>query len=180
MQERHKFIEGNSWIVKAVISDKVNDPHKNGFFTYDDIVQIGYVGLCKAAIGFKPAGKAKFETYAYTAIRNEIYNALEYATIRKNKTSSEDIETVLKKASLNNIHFEPKIDIESIIYKIKQKATGVTAKGIDALILMSKGYSCKDIGKIYGVSANNISAWISKARKFLLKEPAILALKLSI
>ena len=39
-----------------------------GIHTYDDLFQIGCVGLCKAADTYK-AGKASFSTYAYMLIR---------------------------------------------------------------------------------------------------------------
>ena len=175
--EYHKLIEDNISYVKKVINANVHGAYRNNFFTYDDLVQIGNVGLCKAAKSFKPDGEAGFKTYAYSAIRNEIFNALEYATVRKKRMASDDIEVVFNTTESNDIYFEAAGDAEMLLNEIKKKASGVTAKGIDALILMSKGYSCKDIGEIHGVSDNNISAWILKARKFLLKEPAVLALR---
>ena len=44
---------------------------------------------------------------------------------------------------------------------------GVTRKGIDAMIFMSEGFTCREIGEMYGTNANNVTAWISKARKAL-------------
>ncbi len=51
--------------------------------------------------------------------------------------------------------------------KAQSKLKGVTRKGIDAMIFMSQGFTCKEIGEMYGTSANSVSAWVSKARKAL-------------
>ena len=35
------------------------------------------------------------------------------------------------------------------------------------MIFMSEGFTCREIGEMYGTNANNVTAWISKARKAL-------------
>jgi DNA-binding CsgD family transcriptional regulator len=55
-------------------------------------------------------------------------------------------------------------------------ASGVTAKGIEAIRLQAQGYSCKEIGQLFGGAPDNhVSAWISRARKYLRQDPAIAA-----
>lgn len=44
-------------------------------------------------------------------------------------------------------------------------------RGIDALIMIAQGYSCREIGEHYGVSAKLVTAWVSKARKYLKVRP---------
>lgn len=48
----------------------------NSSFDYDDLVQVGYIGLMKAADRFEKNGKAKFNTFAYSVIEGEIRNYL--------------------------------------------------------------------------------------------------------
>lgn len=43
----------------------------------------------------------------------------------------------------------------------------ITAKGIRALRMMCDGYSCREISAHYDTTPNNITAWMSKARKYL-------------
>jgi len=74
--ERNKKIEENMGLVGQVIKDKVREIHRIGIYTYDDLFQIGCVGLCKAADTYRAEGDACFSTYAYIIIRNEIYDAL--------------------------------------------------------------------------------------------------------
>ena len=72
-------------------------------------------------------------------------------------------------------------ELDAMLDAAKSRATGVTAKGIDALKLMAEWYSCHEIGELMGgVSANNITAWISKARAFLKDDRDITALRDSV
>ena len=46
-------------------------------------------------------------------------------------------------------------------------ASGVTAKGFQAIRLLAQGYNSREIGKRFGVQANHVTAWVAKARKKL-------------
>ena len=82
--EQQIMVEENLGLVRAVLSRCVNNPGSMGIYSYDDLFQIGCIGLCKAAAQYQP-GRAVFSTYAYITIRNHIYNALAYATYRQEK-----------------------------------------------------------------------------------------------
>lgn len=160
-------------LVGAVIKDHVKNIDKIGLFTYDDLFQIGCLGLIKAAATYKP--DAKFSTYAYKIIHNDIFSALAYATVRRRHESISDDAVG---ATLSEDKFDEVTDLFDILAAAKARATGVVAKGIDALILMVDGYTCREIGELMGgVSANNITAWISKARAFLKNDPNIIAVR---
>jgi len=168
------MVEENMGLVGTVIKDNVKCIGKIGIFTYDDLFQIGCVGLIRAAERYIP-GDSKFSTYAYVMIRNEIFNALEYATVRRRYESVTD-EAIGTTPPADE--FDGITDLYSMLDAAKDRARGVTAKGIDAMRMMVAGYSCKEIGDLMGgVSANNITAWISKARAFLKNDPNIIALR---
>ena len=38
---------------------------------------------------------------------------------------------------------------------------------IETLCHYIRGFTCREIGEMYGTNANNVTAWISKARKAL-------------
>ena len=59
---------------------------------YDDLFQIGCLGLCKAAQTDKPGHTVAFSTYAYRLIRNEIYTELERATRRGREVATDPAE----------------------------------------------------------------------------------------
>lgn len=73
--------------------------------------------------------------------------------------------------------FEGSIELNNLLDMAEDQAEGVTAKGIRAIRLMADGYTCREIGEQMGANANNVTAWVSKARKYLKTNPALLELK---
>lgn len=86
--EQREKVEQNIRLVRKVINDKVHGPYQLGIYTYDDIFQIGCIGLCKAAATDKGG---TFSTYAYRLIWNEICDALIYSTRRQATELSSDM-----------------------------------------------------------------------------------------
>ena len=72
-QPQQRKVEQNLGLVGKVIKDKVHNPGQNSIYSYDDLYQIGCIGLCKAAYSDKGGC---FSTYAYRLIWNEICTAL--------------------------------------------------------------------------------------------------------
>ena len=68
-KEMQKKVEENMGLVGKVISDKIHSLDTPNFYSYDDLFQIGCIGLCKAA--YSDCG-GTFSTYAYRCIKNEI------------------------------------------------------------------------------------------------------------
>ena len=48
-QPQQRKVEQNIGLVGKVIKDKVHNPGQNSIYSYDDLYQIGCIGLCKAA-----------------------------------------------------------------------------------------------------------------------------------
>jgi len=170
--DQRKIVEANLGLVGKVIKDKVKNIGQSGFYTYDDLFQIGCIGLSKAAATDKGG---TFSTYAYRLIWNEICDALIYASRR---TSSEELSDTVHETK-DELSYSPsdiKVDLYSVIGKAKKDATPSVAIGIDAIIMMNDGYSAKEIGKQYGKTANNITALVSKAKKYLKSMPEMQAL----
>lgn len=167
--QQQKLVEDNIGLVGKVIKDKVHNIVRCGFYTYDDLFQIGCIGLSKAAASDKGG---VFSTYAYRLIWNEICDALIYASRR---TSSEEISDTLQlvKDENSQSYSDIKVDLYCIIRSAKKNATPSVAMGIDALLLMNDGYTAKDIGVRFGKTTNTITALISKARKFLRAIPEL-------
>src|SRR5215208_5865346 len=51
--------------------------------SYEDLLQVGYVGMMKAINGFRLDSEAKFSTYAYSMIEGEIKHHLRDAALIK-------------------------------------------------------------------------------------------------
>ena len=168
-------VEGNIGLVHRVLHDKLHPPYQVGMYSYDDLFQIGCIGLCKAAATDKGG---TFSTYAYRLIWNEICDAVIYAARRQAKESACDVTPFAATGQevpeeLSVFH----IDIEKALAAAKAEAPTSTAKGIEAIRMMAAGYTSREIGGKMDASDRLVCAWVSKARKFLKNRPEIMAIK---
>ena len=171
---QRQLVQDNMGLVGKVIKDKVHGWNRPGIYTYDDLFQIGCIGLCKAAATDKGGC---FSTYAYRLIWNEICNALIYATRRETAEQATDPEFMPSDINDGTVRFDSSEELLEILSRSERKASGVVAKGIRALLMLANGYTCREIGKQMGTTDKNISAWISKARKYLRTQSDILEWK---
>lgn len=160
---QRKQVEENKGLVGKVIKDRVHGMNGLGIYTYDDLFQIGCIGLCKAAATDKGG---RFSTYAYRLIWNEICSALIYANRRAGKEVPTEPE-VLSTYEAEIVPEQSDNTLTALLDEAERSAAGVTAKGIRALRLMADGYTACEIGEQMGASANNVTAWVSRARRYL-------------
>lgn len=154
--DQQKKVEANLGLVGKVIKDKLHKVGQSGFCTYDDLFQIGCIGLSKAAATDK--GRV-FSTYAYRLIWDEICDALIYASRRM---SNEDISDAVQHAAdeTSQSYSDIKVDLYSVIEAVKKTATPSLSMGIDALLLMNDGYTAKDC--YYVIGDNYLNSYDSK------------------
>lgn len=174
-KEQQMKVNDNIRLVQKVINDKVHRSKQLGIYSYDDIFQIGCIGLCKAVATDKGG---TFSTYAYRLIWNEICDALIYATKRQATEVACDIVPIViqdDETTINSISL--RLDLNKALKKAKEDASPCIVKGIDAMIQMSLGYTSREVGDKLGVSAKLVCAWVSKARKFLNERSDIKAIK---
>ena len=163
-QDQQRLVEENMGLVGKVIKDKVHGLDQLKYFTYDDLYQIGCIGLCKAASSDKGGC---FSTFAYRLIWNEICSALIYAnrrTIRECELLPEILDVRPQEKEYSDLHL--------VLGRIEAEATDAMAKGIRAIRLNAEGYSCAEIG-----SAKCVAARISRTRKYLKDQPALAAFR---
>jgi RNA polymerase sigma factor (sigma-70 family) len=176
LSKRNKLVEENMGLVGQVIKDKVHGIEGIGLFTYDDLFQIGCVGLIGAADAYQPDSRACFSTYAYVSIRNAVFDALEYATLRRNREAVTDPH-ILPGSEAPDFTDGLAIDLDRILDDLQANVCESTAKGIAAIRLLADGYTHREIGeRLGGVSANNVTAWVTRARKYLRAQPEFAAL----
>lgn len=174
-EEQQRKVSENIRLVQKVINDKVHGPVQLGIYSYEDIFQIGCIGLCKAAATDKGG---TFSTYAYRLIWNEICDALIYATRRQaTETASDILPLVLEEPGTAEEDLQLEMDIRSALEAAGREAFGCVVKGIEAMVKMSRGYTSREIAEEHGVSAKHVCAWISKARKYLKNRPEIRTLQ---
>lgn len=170
MEQQMKVSE-NTGLVYRVIHDKLHAPYQAGIYTFDDLFQIGCIGLCKAAATDRGG---VFSTYAYRLIWNEICDAIVYFTRRQAMETACDVTPYIAarpevSEELSDFH----MDIDTVLNSVKLEAPSSTAKGIEAMRLMAVGYTSGEIGEKMGASAKLVCAWVSKARKYLKGRPEI-------
>lgn len=166
-KEQQAKVEENLGLVYKVLKDKLGSQAAVGCHTREDLFQIGCIGLCKAVATDKGG---TFSTYAYKLIWHEICDALNYANRRRVEIVQEEpyIEST---ALLQERAAELRLDMLSAIGAARPFAPPSTVKGLDAMLLMADGYTCREIGEKLGASDNLVTAWVSKARKFLRDRP---------
>lgn len=170
--EQQRKVEENMGLVGQVIKDKVHGPYQFGVYSHDDLYQIGCVGLCKAATTDKGGC---FSTYAYRLIWNEICDALIYSSRRRDMEVLGD-DLPFPAGEPAEEFPELPMDLYDALELARADAPPSTAKGIHAMILMSRGYTSREIGEEMNASAKLVCAWISKARKFLRARPELKSL----
>lgn len=164
-------VEENMGLVGKVIEDCVHTLDAGFLYDYDDLYQIGCIGLCKAVQTDRPGHRCAFSTYAYRLIRNEIYNHLEYATRRGREQPTDPGELpaiVLEDDCVEQM--ESSSALMALLDRAEAGATGVTAKGFQAIRMLAEGYSSREIGERFHVPAKHVTAWVSKARKVLIRQ----------
>lgn len=173
-REQQLKVEENMGLVGKVIKDKVHGTNQLGIYTYDDIFQIGCMGLCKAAATDKGGC---FSTYAYRLIWNSICDALIYATRRQDTELLSEDDNLYEASDSREFFSVLKYDLDAAIQNVKADAPPSIQKGIDALILMNQGYSSEEAGEQLQAASNQIRALVSKAKKYLRSCPEIQALR---
>ncbi len=166
--EQQKTVENNMGLVGKVIKDKVHGLGHAGNFAYDDLYQIGCIGLCKAAATDKGGC---FSTYAYRLIWNEICDEL----IRSTRLAQR--EQVLEPSDISSTVTEQdplaSSELRYTLAQAKKKAKGVVANGITCLEMSVLGYSSQEIGSHFKAEAATVRMWMTKARRFLKEQPEL-------
>ncbi len=164
-QSQREKVEQNLGLVGKVIKDKVHNPGTGSIYSYDDLYQIGCIGLCKAAYSDKGGC---FSTYAYRLIWNEICTALIYANRRAAKECELIPEIAGHEDCADTYH-----ELDIILERLESRCSEAMAKGIRALRLSAEGYSCAEIGSVLGESDKCVAARISRTRKYLRSHPEL-------
>ena len=75
-QEQRELVEKNLTVIDCVIRSCVHANNNICGMEYDDLYQIGAIGLCKAASRYKQSKQAAFSTYAFHVVKNTIIDYL--------------------------------------------------------------------------------------------------------
>ena len=171
--EQRKLVENNLSVIDQVIRKRITMNREIPGMEYDDLYQIGAIGLCKAAVKYQKKENAAFETYAFRVIKNELLDHAR-SVLRKEAARSRfisDEEAYLRQVQGRNNEFtlNERTSIDILLEK-RNDVSETTRKGINAMVLQMQGYSGTDIAEKYDVKPNYVTACISRARKHLLND----------
>ena len=165
-----QVVEENMGLVGKVIKEKVHGLGQPGVPDYDDLFQIGCIGLIKAVMTDKGG---TFSTYAYRLIWNEICDELVRNTRLVLKEQATDTIEIMSTSVQS--HPNP-FDILSLRYALqqaKQQAPSGAARGIQCFELIVQGYSSREVGNIIGADSGTVRMWMTRARKYLKGFPEL-------
>ncbi len=150
-------------------------------FTREDLEQVGYLALCKAALFFD--GRTKFETYAKSVLRTTLADYCrdvlpEELTVSLDETVAADGEGRCRYEQLpdpRSDSFAKHLENWDVLDRCEKAYSGVYKKGVEAIRLHLSGYTGVEIAQMYGREPNQVQAWMSKARKKMKSDPAVIA-----
>ena len=167
--EQQRVVEENMGLVVKVIQDKVHDLNQDSCFSFEDLRQIGALGLCKAAATDKGGC---FSTYAYRLIWNEICDALIKATRISKREQLREAGDIYRAVKENEpLELFLSCELQILMDQLRARASGTTAKGILCLELSSEGYTSSEIAGLVGAKPGTVRLWMTKGRRFLLEQP---------
>ena len=187
--EQEKILQENEKLIHVAIrAIFTNGGIADSCMEYEDLVQIGYIALCKAIKTYNSTKQA-FSTYAVTIIKNDLCNVIRQQKARSNRDAAYKADNIIDDEEFNEEVYLKTVDENELIMnkiiaeqqtqmllELSEKYKGVAGKGVKAILLMAQSYTCSEIAKMFNTDAKTITAWISRARKKLKKEPALLAL----
>lgn len=175
-EEQRRLVEEHLNVIDQVIRKCIGINHQICGMEYDDIYQVGAIGLCKAAVSYQQYQRATFTTYAFHVVRNTIFDYLRSLSVKQAAfrrlllEAAGEMEQQQTREMLENDLYEK--DVLQALGETKERYRGTARKGIEAIEMKMQGYSGKDIAAMYCVNANYITACISRARKYLQKDDA--------
>lgn len=189
-ENERKLVEENLITVKSLVRNMVSSG-KISRDDYDDYYQYGCMVLCEKVAKYD--GRAKFNTFADTVVRNafvDLYrknknNSLETLSLSQivsDDDADEGAELMEFLNSGDNTENEAISKITNkqlidMIHKAKRTCTAATTvKGFEALELKISGYTGSEIAKMYNVPANSLRTWMSRAKKILLSDERFVSL----
>ncbi|MEG2450171.1 MAG: sigma-70 family RNA polymerase sigma factor [Clostridia bacterium] len=163
--------------------EKLASPFNFAGAEYDDIVQIGLLGLLKAVRSFDASFENNFKTYATTCIKNSILDGWRETVSQKNKpltdglsilqadgdNESEDISVIDALPSLEPTPEEQLISKEAEQAFLKMISETLGEDNLEVLMLYLSSMSYKEISEKLGITAKKVDNTIYSAKKKIEK-----------
>jgi len=170
--EQRELVEQNIKLVHYVINKYFSVKNNNLGLEYDDLFQVGCMGLMKAAEKFNKDKGYKFNTFADTVIKNTI---IDYLRSSKRQYVAPVEKQLLEQIAQddNILNCLDKKELLALLESVKENYTGDKRKGIEVIEFLILGYDAKKVSEIYNTTTKNIHRWRYVAKKELLNNEKI-------
>lgn len=176
-QSQCRLVEANLDLISQCVYRRFFVDARFADISYDDLKQIGYLALCKAAICFDATRPEEdFFPYAKAAIYNEL--ALCFRRIRE-RPKTVPLDALVEEYGdipFSDPHQDEMflaIENRDLLERHLKKSSGIYRTGLEAIILRMRGYTSEEIGRKYGKDRWYINAVISKTRKKMRADPEL-------
>ena len=174
-ERKQKFLDNRS-LVHWWIQTNLNNINPS---EYDDLVQVGMMGLIKAVDTFDPMKKREFSTYASVCIKNEIYMYFRKTKKPRNEILFNDCnyrsydgeELDIESTLASDYNMEEEIVAQNFDKEIFSKAMAIILnflKPLESIVVLyriSGVYTQKEIGHLLEVSQSYVSRLYKQAVK---------------
>ncbi len=181
-----QLVEEHLYLVPMMVSAMTRSYSQLSKEESEELTQIGCLALCRAAVYCDP--DRDFAPYAKTAIRHAIYDYWRQCRWQKEHCCS--LDELLSNNQDSGYEqylaipaYEAQTEQEGLascylayLDVLSSKSSTSIQKGIATLQLQQQGYKSTELARLYGVPANHIRAWQSKARKKLQQDQELYAL----
>ena len=168
--EQRTMVEENIGLVYKAVKDLFK-----GVYEYEDLIQVGSVGLCLAAICYQPEMGIEFSTYASTCIRKQILRHNQIWSKQKRDLSKESysLDEMLRSATdtfgvtHKDLLVSPQnVEDEALADALMDEVMSLpNERQRQVLLWHIGGYTLNDIGQEMGVTRSRAGQLLLEARK---------------
>lgn len=166
-ESQKQLVEENMGLIGKVIKDRVHGLGQPGMPEYEELFQVGSLGLCKAVATDRGG---HFSTYAYRLIWNEICDYL----IKINRLGNRECSLDAEVGENLTYMMEPFQSVDALLSKISSDDVPLSVRnGVQAIRYLAEGYGYADIALMMNAKVPSVRQWVSRARRILKEQPAL-------
>lgn len=171
-EEQRKLTEENMALVPFTIKRYLGQKHMFN----DDLLSIGYIGLCKAAYSYLPDKGVTFASYAVRLILNEL--KMDWRCRKVSKRLLDETHDSLDRVVRNDPEGEA-----TLKYFVVDERASTEREALENVFLtrveeiapnlcrrIFEGASCNQIAEELGITPNSVSKITTRERKKVFKE----------
>ena len=126
------------------------------------------IGLCRAAITYDDTKGAKFSSYAYTCMYNEVRQQFRKSQAQKRRVIIQSLDADIADSEVCTLHDIVSNGLSAEDELVLLNINGLNKKELKAVKLASAGYNTTEIGQIMSISQSYASRLLTKAQNKLL------------